>query len=373
MRRGAYIYEDVMSRHVLREGHPFVPSRLRYTYELLDSYGAFEPENSQLVRPRPATDDELLTFHTPDYVSAVKGFSRGDALVDPVTYNFNDHGDNPTYQGMFEAASLVVGGSLLATEMLLGDEVDVAFNSTGGLHHAAPGYASGFCVFNDAAIAIKRMVEEGLKVAYVDIDTHHGDGVQNGFYDTDAVLTISVHESGRFLFPGTGGVDETGTGDGKGYSVNLPLAPYSDDDVYLWAFGEIVPPLIESFGPDVLVTQLGIDTHYSDPLAHLNLTSAAYTEAISKLGELCPRWLALGGGGYDVGAVAHCWTLAYGVMIEQEWPDEIPAGYSESYGMNTLRDAQGPALEEKVKETVWEFARSSVEDLKRSVFPVHRM
>lgn len=371
MRRGAYVYEDAMSRHVLREGHPFVPSRLRYAYELLDSYGAFELENSRLVKPRQATDEEIQAFHTPDYVSAVKGFSRGEALVDPLTFNFSDLGDNPTYRGMFEVAALVAGGSLLATELLLKGEVDVAFNSPGGLHHAAPAFASGFCVFNDAAIAIKRMVNDGLRIAYVDIDTHHGDGVQNGFYDTNSVLTISIHESGRFLFPGTGDTDEVGIGDGRGYSVNLPLAPYTDDEVYLWAFREIVPPLVRGFNPDVLVTQLGIDTHFSDPLAHINLTSAAYTRVIGELGELCPRWLALGGGGYEVGAVARCWALAYGVMIGREWPDEIPADYQERCGLKNLRDSQGPSLDDKVKDTAWSFARNSVEELKRTVFPLH--
>ncbi|MFQ5933709.1 MAG: acetoin utilization protein AcuC [Dehalococcoidia bacterium] len=371
MRKAAYIYEDALSQHVLREGHPFVPSRLRCTYELLEAYGAFEAENSLLAKPRHATDEEALTFHTADYVAAVKGFSKGSALAEPARYNFNAHGDNPTYPGMFEAATLVSGGSLVAADLLLEEAADVAFNSSGGLHHAAPGHASGFCVFNDAAIAIKHLVSNGLRVAYVDIDVHHGDGVQNAFYDTDAILTISIHESGAYLFPGTGGADEIGSGKGKGFAVNLPLAPYTDDEVYLWAFGEIVPPLVSRFRPDVLVTQLGIDTHFSDPLAHVHLTSQGYIQAIRELGSLCSRWLALGGGGYDIGAVARCWTLAYGVMLERDWPDAIPEEHRERYGLAALRDQEGPSVDAKVRESVWAMARKSVDELKRSLFPLH--
>ena len=371
MRNGAYIYEDTLSRHVLREDHVFVPSRLRYTYDLLEAYGAFQAKSSLLVKPRHATDEEVASFHKPDYVAAVKRFSRGQTLVDPTRYNFSAYGDNPTYPGMFEAATLVVGGSLVAADLLLESDVDVVFNSSGGLHHAASGNASGFCVFNDAVIAIKYLVSKGLKIAYVDIDVHHGDGVQNAFYDTDAVLTISIHESGRYIFPGTGGTDEIGSDRGKGYAVNLPLAPYTDDEVYLWALKEIVPPLISKAHPDILVTQLGIDTYHSDPLGHLNITSQGYVQAVQELGSLTSRWLALGGGGYDVGAVARCWALAYGVMIGKDWPDDIPDESRERYGLTQLRDQQGPSLEAGQKELTWAYARKSVEELKNRVFPIH--
>ena len=371
MRRGAFIYEDAMSRHVLREDHVFIPTRLRYTYELLEGYGAFQLENSRLVKPRRATDEEVLTFHTADYVAAVKGFSRGESVVDPTTYNFSDAGDNPTYPGMYEAATLVVGGSLVASDLLMDGAADVAFNASGGLHHAAPGNTSGFCVFNDAVIAIKHMVDKGLRVAYVDIDVHHGDGVQNAFYHTDSVLTISVHESGRFIFPGTGFTDELGEDVGRGYAVNLPLAPYTDDQVYLEAFRQVAPPLVRAFRPDVLVTQLGIDTYHSDPLGHLNITTQGYLGAIGELAGLSDRWLALGGGGYNVRAVARCWALAYGLMIERDWPDEIPAEYRGQYESAPLRDVDGPRLEGRQREEARAFAQQSVEEIKLKVFPIH--
>ena len=256
-RKGAFIYHDTLSRHVLRPDHPLRPVRLRYTYELLEYYQAFDGENAVLVDPRAATEEEIRSFHESEYVEAVKSFGRGVKAYNPASYNFSSAGDNPIYEGMFEASALSTGASVIAAELVAEGKAEVAFNVSGGLHHASAGHASGFCVFNDPVIAINQLLSRGMKVAYVDIDVHHGDGVQNAFYDTDRVLTVSVHESGRFLFPGTGSVEETGVGAGKGYSVNLPLHPHTEDETYLWAFREVVPPLLEAFRPDVLVTQLG--------------------------------------------------------------------------------------------------------------------
>jgi acetoin utilization protein AcuC len=210
---------------------------------------------------------------------------------------------------MYEAALLSTGASLVAAELVASRQVDVAFNIAGGLHHAASDHASGFCIFNDPVIAIKYFLGQGLRVAYVDIDGHHGDGVQDAFFDDNRVLTISMHESGRFLFPGTGFSSETGVGPGQGYSVNIPLYPYTEDDIYLWAFHEVTLPLLKAFAPDVLVTRLGIDSYYSDLLTHLQVTSRGYVAAIREFARLGLPWLALGGGGYDLSAVARCWTL----------------------------------------------------------------
>ncbi|MBI2846971.1 MAG: acetoin utilization protein AcuC [Chloroflexi bacterium] len=371
MKRAAFIYDDALSRHILRENHVLVPSRLRYAYELLEAYGAFNEPGSILVPPRPATDEEVLTFHTPAYLQAVKSLSRGESIYDPEVYNFSEEGDNPPFKGMYEASALSAGASLVAAEIVADGKVDVAFNAAGGLHHAAPGYASGFCIFNDPVIAIKHLLKRGFIVAYVDIDAHHGDGVQDAFYDTKAVLTISLHESGMFLFPGTGRVSEVGVGEGKGYSVNVPLAPYTDDEVYLWAFGEVVPPLIRSFNPDVLVTQLGIDTHFLDPITHLRLSTTGYIQVVRGLSQLSSRWVALGGGGYDAGVVARGWTLAYGIMIGKDWPDEIPEDYQQRYGLKKLRDAETLAVDERQREQARRFAEQSVSDIRRAIFPLH--
>ena len=202
MRRAAFVYEDALSGHELRTDHPMRPVRLRYTYDLLQAYGAFDGDASMLVPPRPAVEEELLWLHSSEYISAVRSFSVGLSGYDPRRFNFVGQGDNPIYSGMYDAAVLSTGASLAAAELVANREVDVAFSISGGLHHAAAGHASGFCIFNDPALAIMYLRQRGLRVAYVDIDAHHGDGVQDAFFDDDSVLTISVHESRPVSIPG---------------------------------------------------------------------------------------------------------------------------------------------------------------------------
>ena len=373
MTRAAFVYEDALAGHVLRNDHPMRPIRLKHTYDLLSAYGAFDGGDSRLVRPRAATDEEVQLLHTPDYLAAVRNLSMGLAGYSPERYGFSAGGDNPVYSGMYDAALLSTGASLVAAELLMNRQVDVAFNISGGLHHAAAGHASGFCIFNDPVIAIKYFLAAGRRVAYVDIDAHHGDGVQEAFFDDDRVLTVSMHESGRFLFPGTGFTGETGAGAGTGYAVNVPLYPYTEDDVYLWAFREVTLPLIRRFAPDVLVTQLGIDSYHTDPLTHLQVTSRGFVEAVTEFAGLGLPWLALGGGGYDLGAVARCWTLAYGVMLGEEWPDRVPPAFSEESGLSRLRDTMETEVPPEVRAEARQLAEESVAAIKRDVFPVHSM
>ena len=373
MTRAAFVYEDALAGHVLRNDHPMRPIRLRHTYNLLNSYGAFDGGDSRLVRPRAATEEEVQLLHTPDYLAAVRSLSMGLAGYSPERYGFSAGGDNPVYSGMYDAALLSTGASLVAAELLMSQQVDVAFNISGGLHHAAAGHASGFCIFNDPVIAIKYFLAAGRRVAYVDIDAHHGDGVQEAFFDDDRVLTISMHESGRFLFPGTGFTGETGSGVGTGYAVNVPLYPYTEDDVYLWAFREVALPLIRGFAPDVLVTQLGIDSYHTDPLTHLQMTSRGFVEAVTEFAGLGLPWLALGGGGYDLGAVARCWTLAYGVMLGEEWPDRVPPAFAEESGLSRLRDTVETEAPPEVRAEARQLAEESVAAIKRDVFPVHNL
>ena len=368
-RKAAFIYDPKVSQHVLREGHVMRPTRLRYAYEMLEAYGAFK--ESRLVAPRHATEEELLWFHSPDYVRGVAAISRGDSGATPERYNFSELGDNPPYPGMYEASTLSAGGSLVAAELVAKGEVDVAFNVAGGLHHAAKGYASGFCIFNDPVIAIEYLRRRGLRAMYIDIDCHHGDGVQAAFYDTNEIMTVSLHESGRFLFPGTGEVDELGDGKGRGFSVNVPLAPFTTDEVYTWAFDQVVPPLVAIFQPDVLVTQLGIDTHYDDPITHMKLTVQGHGGIVQALGAMAKKWVALGGGGYDMAAVARGWTLDYGIMMGVDLPDEVPESYRAKYGIERLRDAKPPVIQPAVIEDSWRFARQTVDQVKSLIFPLH--
>ncbi|MBE0480764.1 MAG: acetoin utilization protein AcuC [Dehalococcoidia bacterium] len=366
----AFLYGEDLIRRDSRADEIFGPTRLEYTYELLKSYGAFKMPGSVLEPPREAGETDLVSFHTADYVAAVRKLSNGQEAGNPLRFNFSETGDNPVYPGMYELSTLVVGSSLHAAEMVAGGEASTAFNSSGGLHHAAPDHASGFCIFNDVAISIKFLVSRGLRIGYVDVDAHHADGVQNAFYDTDRVLTISLHGSGRYLFPGTGEVEEAGTGAGRGYSVNLPLAPYTDDAIYLWAFDRVVPPLINRFAPDILVTQLGCDTHYLDPLTQFRLTTRGYEEIVRKLKSLELRWVAFGGGGYEPSVVTRCWTLAYGIMMGVDWPDDIPADFREVYGLRTLRDGES-RREGGTVERARRFAEEKVSAVRKLIFPLH--
>lgn len=370
VKKTAFIYDDVLAIHSLSESHPLKPARLRYTFELLEEYGAFESPHALLIPPRIATETKILGFHSLAYLRAVKALSTGRHVADPRLFNFGP-GDNPTYGGMYEAALWSTGASILGAELLTSDKVDTAFSISGGLHHAMPSYAAGFCVFNDPVIAINELVQNGMSVAYVDIDCHHGDGVQYAFYDTNQVLTISIHEAPEFIFPGTGFVQETGVGRGRGYSVNVPLYPFTTDEVYMWVFRETVIPLVESFRPDAIVTQLGIDSHYKDPITHLALTVQGFGSIVGQFVSMAPKWLALGGGGYDLQAVARAWTIAYGVMSEQEFSDYLPLHYRERHGAGDLLDREDLPIKENVMKDAWTFAKSSVQSVQRLIFPIH--
>lgn len=368
----ALIYADELSRHVLSPNHPMKPVRLSYMHELMRASGLLESPSLLQAKPRIASRDEILLSHDPDYVDAVHAIGSGGIV--PNMYEFGiGPGDNPPRPGMYDSTALVVGGTLVATELVKTGKVPVAFSPAGGVHHHAMfNRASGFGVFNDAAIAIQTLVNAGLRVAYVDIDCHHGDGVQAAFYDTDRVLTISLHESGQWLFPGSGSVEETGTGDGDGFSVNVPLAPYTQDALWLRAFDEVVPPLVRAYNPDLLFIQLGIDTHFQDPLTHLQLTTQGFTEAVTRLLALGAEFggtVAVGGGGYDMGAVARAWTMAAAAMSDYDLPEAVPVSFEAVSGLNLFEDRPGPApLPEDVAGEVKLFASRTVEQVKSTLF-----
>ncbi len=343
--------------------HPLKPERLRRTHELLEELGAFNAPNIRLIAPRQVTIEELALFHTGEYIQVVRSLSDGDYPVPSQRFGFGP-GDNPVFEGMFESEGRKVGSALQAAKMLVDGECDVAFSYSGGLHHGGPDFASGFCVFNDAVVAIKWLVDQGFRVAYVDIDVHHGDGVQDAFYDCDQVLTLSLHQDGRTLFPGTGSIQETGAGIGEGFCVNIPLPPYTDDEIYLACFNELVPPVLERFSADVIVTQLGVDTHALDPLANLLLTTNAQMKLVSALGEMTTRWLALGGGGYNLDVVPRSWTMALGVMAGLDFPDELPVDYRTRYGGRWLRDSKTYSMGSETREAILARAESTTEQLK---------
>ncbi|UCH33309.1 MAG: acetoin utilization protein AcuC [Armatimonadota bacterium] len=377
MHKATLIYSPTFAEYKLSDTHPLRPERLTLAFELMQAYGLFSDSGVNSQQPTEAGREFLLKVHAEEYVDIVKALGEGRSVDSPSRYGL-DTSDNPIFPGMYEASALCVGGSVLAADLVINGKTEVAFNIGGGLHHAHRNRAAGFCVFNDPAIAIAHILErtdDDARVAYIDIDAHHGDGVQEAFYDSNRVLTISLHETGRYLFPGTGFVEESGIGDGVGYSVNIPLAPYTDDETYLWAFREVVPPLIEAFRPDFILTQLGADTHYRDPLTHLALTTAGYTEVLNTFKRLPGKWVACGGGGYDLEVVPRAWTLAFAVMADLDLPDEIPGAAARHYPDTSgrLRDAEAPESGPELRAGIKVMAERTVQQIKRLIFPRHRL
>jgi acetoin utilization protein AcuC len=314
--------------------HPLRPARVILTRELIRALGLVDGGRVRETPARDATDDEIGLVHTERYLDAVRRAGHGEA--GPWSRFGFGPGDNPIFPSMHEASARVVGASLVAAEAVWSGRAEHAFNPAGGLHHAMPERASGFCVYDDPAVAIAWLLANGAeRVAYVDVDVHHGDGPQAIFYGDPRVLTVSLHQDGRTLFPGTGFVDEYGDGDAAGTKVNVPLPPFTADGGWLRAFREVVPPLVEAFAPDVLVTQLGCDTHHTDPLANVSLTTAAYGEtavAVHELAHRCAggRWVATGGGGYQwARVVPRAWTLYFAEMVGATVPDQLPGDWVE--------------------------------------------
>lgn len=354
MPKTAFVYTEEFLRFDYGPAHPLRISRLNLAYQLIKAYGLLSMPYTRTVEVIRASEQDLRTFHSWEYIEILKAANAGIQLPYGPFFGVGSD-DNPVFRGLLDWSELVAGASLKAASLVESGEVDIAFNIAGGLHHALSSRASGFCYVNDIVIAILSLVKKGKRVAYVDIDAHHGDGVQDAFYGTDKVLTISIHETGEVLFPGTGFEYETGSGQGEGYTVNIPMPPYADDELFLYAFDGTVPPLIEKFRPDIVVTQLGVDSFHSDPLAHLNYSSRGFCEVVKKIKEIAPQWVALGGGGYDVMNVAKAWTLAWAIMNDVEIPDPIPEDFIKQYGGmgfegDRIRDKdyteEGPAKDE---------------------------
>ncbi|MFQ5353863.1 MAG: acetoin utilization protein AcuC, partial [Thermodesulfobacteriota bacterium] len=301
--KNSFLYNDDFASVSYGEGHPMRPARLRLCRELISALGLDNLPHGEITPSLPAGYEDLLLVHSPEYIRILQEADSGSIPAGAARYGLGA-GDNPVFRGVYRWSCLSAGASLQAARMVLDGEAKRAFNIAGGLHHAMQERASGFCYINDAALAIEYLVRAGKRVAYVDVDAHHGDGVQEAFYNTDKVLTISLHESGQNLFPGTGFVEERGSGEGLGYSVNVPLPPETGDGLYLKTLKALVPDLISAFSPDVLVTQLGADSLAGDPLTHLKLTISGFEEIVEVFSGLNLPWVALGGGGYDIGATA---------------------------------------------------------------------
>ncbi len=337
MSKSVFVYSDELLTYKFNNEHPFNQARLKLTMDLLVKCGALEEKD--IVAPRMATDQELELIHDPGYIEAVKQAGNGN-LSSELASNYGlDTEDTPIFPKMHEASALLVGGTLTAVDHVMSGLSDHALHLGGGLHHGFRGKASGFCIYNDSSVAIKYIkTKYKARVMYIDTDAHHGDGVQWSFYDDEDVCTFSIHETGRYLFPGTGNVNERGQGKGYGYSFNIPVDAFTEDESWMNAYETGFREVIEFFKPDVILTQNGADAHYLDPLTHLSTTMKTF-DFIPRLAhelaeEYCGgRWIAVGGGGYDIWRVVpRAWARIWMEMNEHPFPSgNLPKEWIEAW------------------------------------------
>lgn len=383
--RAAFIWDDELRKYDFGPGHPLAPVRQQLSYRLMRDFHLLDAENVDLIAPvAPATLGQILRVHSAEFVAAVQA-----ASADPSAANHRrgiGTEDVPAFAGMHDAAAHVAGASLAAAAAVAGGKYDHAVNISGGLHHAARDSASGFCIYNDIAVAIGWLLDEGFsRIAYLDVDVHHGDGVQSIFWDDPRVLTVSLHETGRTLFPGTGFPEEIGGPGALGTAVNLALPPGVGDEEWLRSFEAVVPAAVAAFEPQIVVSQQGCDSHLDDPLAHLALSVDGQRRSYQHIHELAHtyangRWIAVGGGGYEwLDVVPRAWThlaaIAFGAPIE---PDtDLPVGFTDFVMRALGRTAPARMTDGRViPESCWD-GRINPEDMidravlatRKAVFP----
>ena len=319
-----FVYADAFQGYNFGSTHPLRPIRLKLTFELMKSIGMLSSPTIKICEPRKATRDELLLFHDESYIDLVGRMSMTGS-------GFLDMGDTPAFKGCYDASALAVGASLTAVDLVMSRDSAHAMNIAGGLHHAHPSRASGFCIFNDPAVSIAYLKQKYSvdRILYLDVDAHHGDGVMYGFYSDEGVLDVDFHEDGHHLFPGTGFTDEVGAGRGAGVKINVPLSPFTGDEAYMRLFKEIVPPAVRKYRPKIMLIQCGADSHANDLLAHLQLTTRSYCEIAAICHDLAHevsdgRLVIFGGGGYNPSNVARAWSLIAATLADFTPPSDAP-------------------------------------------------
>ena len=332
-----YVYNDELLKYRFNDTHPFNQMRLKLTTDLLTDAGFLNDED--IVKPRMATDEELLLVHTEEYIGAVRAAGRSELSQEELAKFGLDSEDTPSFKNMHEKCAALVGATLTAVDLVMSGQTDQALSLAGGLHHGFSGKASGFCVYNDTAIACEYIAQKyGKKVMYIDTDAHHGDGVQWTFYSRNDVVTYSIHETGRYLFPGTGSATERGTEEGFGYTVNLPIDAFTEDASFLEVFKNSLESAIQAFKPDIILSQNGVDGHFRDPMTHLSLTSKSYEEIPRFVSDMAKKytagkWIAVGGGGYNIWQVVpRMWSQIWLAMKNIDAPKgRLPAAFIERY------------------------------------------
>jgi len=326
------IYNQKYKLYDLGEGHPFDSIRAEMVLDLLKELNyPVETESPDLVTP-----EMLYSIHDENYVKTIEALSMGEKVEVAEQFGLGTI-DNPITLGMAEGARYQTGGTLLAAKLIIEEKAKKVLQLGGGFHHAHKNLAAGFCIYNDLALAIKEMTNKGMHVAYIDIDVHHADGVQEIFYTDDKVMTISLHESGEFLFPGTGWIHELGQGMGRSLKLNVPLDPFTEGDSYLEVMDGIIEPALKWFRPDAIVVMAGADAHFSDPLADLLLTTMDYEKIFRKILNFADLYsngkiMFTLGGGYSITATPRIWTILYLLLLNLEFPDRLPEKWRQKWG-----------------------------------------
>jgi acetoin utilization protein AcuC len=352
---------------------PLKTQRAKLLRRAVYSMGLLCGPDAREVAPRKATREELELYHAPHYLDAIQRAERGDVPAGSLRMGLGSP-DCPVFAGMYDYSALACGATLAGARLIIGGEADVAFNPSGGYHHAHRDRAGGFCYMNDVVLGALVLSAAGRRVLFLDLDVHHCDGVQAAFWTRRDVMTISLHESGKTLFPGTGNEDEIGECDGRGCSVNVPLPVGTYDAAYMKAYRDVALPLIEAYAPDVLMLELGMDTLAGDPLAHLQLTNSVIADIVASLRDLNKPILAVGGGGYNVDATVRGWALMWSVLCGEQDCD-ASTGMGDLMLENTgwvggLRDG-APVSEAGKRESVDADLDATIRRVRKLVFPLH--
>ncbi|MHC4310518.1 MAG: acetoin utilization protein AcuC [Planctomycetota bacterium] len=363
-----------MEKYSYPPEHPFNTIRPKKTREIVSFLGLLSGGGRSEVAPLPVERIVLKKFHSARYLHALKKASPRHWDAEAFDMGLGTQ-DCPIFERLYDYVVLASGGTLVAAKLILSGSSDVTFNPSGGFHHAGPERASGFCYINDVALACTILAEAGKRVLYLDVDVHHGDGVAYAFYGRRDVMTISLHENPKVLFPGTGFENEIGTGAGKGYCVNVPLPIGTYDEAYMKAFDALTRPLIGAFKPDVIVFELGADALAGDPLAHLYLTNNVYGDIIKYLLSLDKPILATGGGGYNIDNTVRAWALAWCVLCGAGCEGTAKSGVGTVGSGSTkkqggLRDGPLPVSGQQ-RDTVTRAIETTIEAVKANVFSIH--
>ena len=370
--RSAFVHSRQFSKFKAYRGYPWQFKRGEATHGLCKKLGLFDHEWMTVHTPKPASMEDILTFHTKQYVTVLKKANKGISKEKWLAYGLGTT-ECPVYKGVYDYHALAAGGTLLGVELIRQDKVDTVFCPTGGFHHAGKDFAAGFCYVNDVVMAIKKWSSVRKRVLFVDIDAHHSDQVQEAFYQTSRVMCISFHESGKTLFPfKTGFEDEIGKGHGKGYTINVPLPENTSDQEFSWAFEEVFLPVAQGFKPDIVVAALGADVLFSDPFSHLKLTNLSFSQALERIVQVSPKLLALGCGGYVLEDMARTWALAWAIMNGLGPREEDAALFGGVFwgdDLTSLKDRPlfvSDSIRKKTKSSV----RRVVGEIKKAVFPI---